>query len=103
MGDWDLTLLPDTGFVVDGIALGFVYLTNSKTAFMDGFMADPDASKKDRSDALDVLLTRLFDEARRHGCRAVAGVTSAQPLANRLARHGFHIVTGWYAAREVNK
>ncbi len=97
----DLSLLPTSGFVVGGIAVGFVYLTNSALAFMDGFMTDPDSDKATRSKALDMLLNALFDEARELGYKAVAGTTSAQPLADRLAQHGFNVIAGSYAARRV--
>ncbi len=97
----DLSLLPTSGFVIGGIAVGFIYLTNSRLAFMDGFMTDPTSDRRERDLALDLLIVALFDEARELGYTAVAGTTSAQPLADRLAQHGFNIITGWYAARGV--
>ncbi len=97
----DLSLLPTSGFVIGGIAVGFIYLTNSSLAFMDGFMTDPASDPKERSLALDLLIVALFDEARSLGYKAVAGTTSAQPLADRLAQHGFNVIAGSYAARRV--
>lgn len=97
----DVSLLSPDGFVVGGIAVGFVYLTNSNLAFMDGFMTDPSSSREDRSAALDALIVLLMAEARDLGYTAVAGTTSAQPLADRLTQHGFNVIAGSYAARRV--
>lgn len=97
----DTSLLSSVGLVVGGIAVGFLYTTNSKLAFLDCFMTDPASDKALRSDALDILITHLMARAKDLGYTAVAGTTSAQALAVRLSQHGFNVIVGAYAARGV--
>jgi hypothetical protein len=97
----DLSLLSPLGLVVDGIAMGFLYTTNSKLAFIDCFMTDPASDKAHRSRALDALIVHLMARAKELGYTAVVGTTSAQALAVRFAQHGFNVVAGSYVAKRV--
>ncbi len=74
-------LYPATGFVVDGIAVGFLYRTDAAAlGWLDGIVTDPKASKDARATALRVLVTELYAEARRQGVRLVWATTSAPSL-----------------------
>ena len=56
--------LPEHGFIVDGIAAGFLYKTDSKFALLEFVIANPDTSKEDRSKALDLVIDSLLKSNR---------------------------------------
>lgn len=94
LSKFDDRMLPQTGFVVDGCAVGFMYHTDSQLAFFDAIATDPTAPSSRRHAALDRLITALRDEARRSGYTAIAGTPSRPSLIARFARHGFAVLEG---------
>lgn len=74
-------MYPPTGFVVDGIAVGFLYRTDAPhVAWLDGVVTDPKSNRADRASALSRLITELYAEADRTGIRLVFATTSAPSL-----------------------
>ena len=55
--------LPHIGFVVDGIAMGFVYMTDSSVAIIENMVTNPKSSLRDRYDAVDDITDRLEEAA----------------------------------------
>lgn len=83
-------LLPETGLVEEGLAMGFVYLS-PVLALVDCFATDPSALPAARSAALERVCLGLFDLARERGCRLVVGQSRLSPtqlLGGRLSRAG---------------
>lgn len=68
-------LTPPVGFVVGGIVLGHLRLTDSAWAYMDNFISDPASEKAERRAAIRVLSDLLTVEARARGVLYLAGFT----------------------------
>lgn len=77
-------LFSDLGFMVDGIAVGFLYLSNSRQAFIDQIAADPTASEKDRDAALRFLFKSLEGMAKECGCVLVKILSDLPKMQRRL-------------------
>ena len=90
-----LALLPSTGFIVDDVACGFVYLTNSAIGILEGFIANPDADKNDRSEALDSITLKLMELAEINGCKVLKCETKLDAIVNRAKDFGFKELVGF--------
>ncbi len=82
------SMFSDIGFVVDNVAVGFLYLTNSGKSFIDQIAADPLVSKETRSTALDILINALSARAAEEGAQTVQTFIN-EPLVGRFLKHGY--------------
>jgi hypothetical protein len=100
MEAWGQTISPDalptTGFIVPGIAAGFLYRTDSSIAWIEGLVASRDISAEIRGLALDEIVRALRAEARRSGFKILLGYTQLQAVVDRALRHGFKHAKGAY-------
>jgi hypothetical protein len=86
-------MLPSTGLIVESegekLAAGFLYKTDSKIAWLEFLVGNPESDKMKRRQALDALIQGLCDEARESGFTRI--FTSAQHpgLIERYKGHGF--------------
>lgn len=62
------------------IAAGFLYLTNSKAAYLDWIVSNPRYRQPDRKNALEVLITGLEDVAISQGCNTIISITRSKSL-----------------------
>ena len=86
-------MYPPTGFVVDGIAIGFLYRTDAPhVAWLDGVVSDPGSGPLERAQALKSLISELYAEADRQGVRLVFATTSAPSLVELGQAHGAKIL-----------
>lgn len=51
--------LPKTGAIVDDVAAGFLYLTDSSVSFLENFVSNPKASDRDVAKAIDKMVNEL--------------------------------------------
>jgi hypothetical protein len=86
---FDRTVLPNIGFVVPGIGAGFIYMTDSSIAFIEGFITNPEADSKDRNDALDRISENLILYARVMGVKFIKCETKFREIELRAERLGF--------------
>jgi N-acetylglutamate synthase-like GNAT family acetyltransferase len=67
------------GFIVekDGVQIvaGFVYLSNSKTAFFDWVISNPEYRDKDRKDAIKLLISGMEHVIKEAGYKYVFSIT----------------------------
>ncbi len=84
-----LPFLPATGFVVAGVAMGFLYKTDSKMAWIENLAANPVLPRGQRTEGLDVVVAAVIDEARRQGFEVLIGYTNVQAVIDRALTHGF--------------
>lgn len=83
--------LPSTGYLVEGVAAGFLYLTDAPSvALLDGFVSCPDAPLRARQAALAELVERLLHDAKASGAVHVLGLTSRRSMERLVTRLGFH-------------
>lgn len=66
---------PQTGLIVDGIAAGFLTMTDTKVALMENFITNPKAYKEDRENAVFEILEGLEKIAVQMGFKYVVGFT----------------------------
>lgn len=85
-----IELLSDTGIIVDEIAVGFLYLTNSAVGMLEGFLTNPKADKNDRNEALNSITLNLIKLAEQSGCKLLKCDTRAEEIVNRAKSFGFN-------------
>lgn len=82
-------MLPKTGFVVDNICAGFIYITDSQLCHMEWIISDPNSDKEKRDVALNTLIDTLCMVAKEYNCKAVFTTAKQKVLIERLKHHGF--------------
>jgi hypothetical protein len=80
--------LPDNGTggliieTLDGepIVAGFVYISNSKTTFLDWIISNPNYKKKDRREAIKHLISNIEDIVKQAGYKYIFSITRNSSL-----------------------
>lgn len=80
---------PQVGFIVEGVAVGFLVQTDTPCAIIDFFISNPAASRRKRREALDSITDELVRAARSLGFRAVKADTEILTIKKRAQRSGF--------------
>lgn len=81
------------GFVVEGVAGVWVYLTDSTMAWLEMLIGNPDASREERSRGLDAVIDAAVAFASEQGLRTlIAPVERRSPVLRRAHVHGFNTV-----------
>lgn len=66
------------GFMVESdgkpIVAGFLYLTNSKVAWLEWIVSDPEYKGKDRKEAIELLINGVENVARKQGFEIILSV-----------------------------
>jgi len=86
-----LTMLPQTGYIVDDLCAGFLYQTDSNIAWLEFIISNPESTKDDRSKALDILIDRLSEDARGMGFTMIFSSINHSNLINKYEKNGFNI------------
>ena len=84
-----IQFLPQSGFVVDGVAMGFMYRTDSKMALIENLAANPKLPRETRTQGLDAVVTAIAEEGRALGFEVLIGYTNVNAVIQRALRHGF--------------
>ena len=82
-------LIPQTGFIVDDVAMGFYYKTDSALGMVDFYIGNPEASKEDRAEGLQIVLDNLMKDAKESGIKYMVGYTKYTSLARHAEKNGF--------------
>jgi len=81
-----LTLLPDTGLIVEkngiGIVAGYIYMTNSKAALFDWVISNPEYRESDRKDAITLLIQATENVLKGQGIKHVLSFVRHKNLLN---------------------
>jgi hypothetical protein len=93
----DPAFLPPTGFVVEGIAMGFLVRTDTKLALLEPLVNNGYAPVAEREAATDLVVLAILDEARAQGFRVVEGNTNLQAVVSRALRLGFTLDENRYS------
>lgn len=83
------SLFPRSGFIISGVAAGFLYFTDSAVGIIDCYISNPDTDSKTRSDALDAITLALIGFARFHGVKLIKCDTKLEVIKTRALGHGF--------------
>ncbi len=81
--------LPVVGLIVSGVAALFMYRTDSSVAILEGLIANPEASLRERSAATTALVEGLVKTAKEEGFRHVIASTKSEGVQRRASRLGF--------------
>lgn len=86
-----LDYLPKVGMMVPEVCAGWLYQSDSKIAWVEFIIANPNTTKEERSEGLNLLIKGLLDKAKDLGFGAV--FTSAQHpgLIKRYTEFGFQV------------
>ncbi|MBL8951311.1 MAG: hypothetical protein JNK82_11070 [Myxococcaceae bacterium] len=88
--------LPKVGFVSPGVAMGFLYQTDSKIVFVEGMVGNPDVSSAVRKAGLDEVSQALIAEARALGFKAMHATSDVKAIVARAASLGFAVDPSQY-------
>lgn len=81
--------LPPLGFIVPNVAAGFLCRTDSKVAFLDCYISNPESFEETRDEALDSITEHLLRAAFHSGFKKVIALTNVPAIVNRAQRFGF--------------
>lgn len=81
--------LPKTGFIVDGLAAGFLYKTDSTFAILEFIVGNPEANKEKRRQAIDLVVKELLNEAKNDGFKLIFSSISHPNLKKIYLNNGF--------------
>jgi hypothetical protein len=82
-------ILPETGIIIENVAVGFLILTNNNCAIIDFYISNPFSSKKDRKDAFDLIDNLLVELAYEAGAKKIICSTQHPNIEQRAINHGF--------------
>lgn len=85
------SLLPATGFIVDGVAAGFVYKTDSDICVFEMAIANPDATPADRQAALFAVSNAAIEWATNAGFKRMHCSTKNSSVLEKLRIRGFQM------------
>lgn len=79
---------PKTGFIVDGIAAFFLYSSDSSVCWLENLVANKSADKTQKKEALNLLITAAFAEAKRLGFKVAYAASDLMVMAQHANNHG---------------
>lgn len=80
--------LPITGYIVENVAAGFMYFTDSKLCFIEHFISNPDVPRETRDKALDTVVENLLLAATG---KTVVSFSYIPAIIERSKRFGFKV------------
>ena len=98
----DLGTLSTVGFVADGIVAGFLFVSDGGTAFVDGYMSDPESDKAKRAEAIEAIGCAILQVAGTlPDIKRLVFASPSPSLAEHAKQHGFETVAGWYGTKRM--
>ena len=80
---------PEYGLIAEDIACGFMFATNSKVAFLDGFISNPAASITEVNHAINRLVVQLEEDAKESGFDRIIVMTRVPSINKRAKKLGY--------------
>lgn len=84
-----LEMLSNVGYIMDNVAAGFIYTTNSNMAIIDCYITNPMSDEKIRDMALDWITIHLSSYAKNCGFKVIKCDTKLKKVIDRAKNHGF--------------
>jgi len=85
-------LLPEHGFIIPGIAAGYLYATDSNFCIFEGFVANPKADRNSRKEGLRLIVTELIKQAKELEFKQVFGFAASKTMIKIGFEQGFKLV-----------
>lgn len=93
---------PKVGIIIPGIAVGFLMQTDTKSAILEPFVANPSATPEERDKALTLIMGELLEEAQDLGYKRVFGFSSRPSMLRRALSWGFiHVEESTTVVKEL--
>ncbi len=73
------------------IVAGFLYLSNSKVAWLDWIISSPTYKEEDRKEALELLISSLEEVAKQQGYSIIISIARHKGLINTHKKLGYTI------------
>ncbi len=94
--DWNMDpqvtqYFPEYGLIIPDVCCLFLYETNSKTCFLEGFLSNKHQDKAKVNEGLDLIGDVLIKQAQEKGYKLIAGYTQRPVVADRTIKHGFQV------------
>ena len=81
--------LSQTGFIVPGIACGWLMKTDAKVCIIEPLIANSNTDAAQRDEALDTIVEELLKEATLSGHTLIYGFSNVPSILNRASKWGF--------------
>lgn len=96
--DLNAEYLPTTGLIISNFACGFIYLTNSRQAFIEGLCKNPyNNDKENVNKALDLVVEGLFEIAKADNVGLIVSITNNEAVVERCKKLGVQVDTDKYS------
>jgi hypothetical protein len=82
-------LLPPVGYIVEGVAAGFLYRTDGGIGILENFITNPQTRYDDRNIALSDITSELILEAEKAGLKMLYAISCIPAVSSRALQHGF--------------
>lgn len=84
------TFFPGIGFIVEGIAVGFLFRTDSEVCIIEGFLSNKKAPNRDKAKAFDMIMESILYEAKRHYFSSIVGFSKTRSIEKLGKRFKFN-------------
>lgn len=81
--------LPRIGFVVDGVAAGFLRVCEGSYGLIDGYITNPAVEGPKRHEALEAITKSILRAARAMDIHRILTFTTDECIISRAKKHGF--------------
>jgi hypothetical protein len=94
---------PPIGFIVPGVAAGFLLLTDGCVSFIDGIVSNPNAEKGARSEAIFKIFENLIAFSKAKGFKSICGTTEIPAMEEYAINAGLEeVATHSIYLKELN-
>lgn len=73
------------------VAAGFLYLSNSKVAWLDWIVSNPEYKEKDRKQAIELLINSLEEVAKQQDYNIIISITRSKHLIEAHKKLGYMV------------
>jgi len=84
------------GYIVDDVAAGWLYITNSPVAFVEHLITNPKSGIKLRNKALDLVVLHIANVAKDMDFKHLIGITNLDVIRKRAEKLKFNTDTKLY-------
>lgn len=82
---------PTVGFIVESIAAGFLYKTDSSICLFEGVITNKECSAKQRNEALCLIAIAVLKAAKDFGFKKIFAFSEEETMIQRARELGFSI------------
>lgn len=84
--------LSSTGVMIEDVACGFLYFTNSSMGYLDHFITNPKADKIKRRQALELIAQELITLSEKYGVKLLMAGTNYDLIEKIALKNKFKII-----------